>query len=272
MNRDIDTHDTAVFLQWAGFALIVIYGVTVVVELLPLALFKPAWLVGFSGKVLGGGAFALIGAVMLVMALHFDAKVLPLSRLQKRLRQLARLAALGFLLLIPLQAFAGIMVWKGESQDVQQRLGQLEKATVLISKANSESALIQGLSQLPGAPKVSGQKLSVPVPVLKSQVLAQLNRQIPLLETQTAALKKLRLEAGVAQWFKQGVISGAYATAFWMLAGIRDRSQLGSGANPMPLAPRPIPVSTGGRPRRIDDLSIPPEWLEGPEPSEQSTT
>jgi len=185
---------------------------------------------------------------------------------------LARFTALGFLVLIPLQAIAGIMVWSGESQVVQQRLGQLEKATVLISKANTEPALIQGLSQLPGAPKVNGQKLSVPVPVLKSQVLAQLNRQIPLLETQISTLKKLRLEAGVAQWFKQGVISGAYAIAFWMLAGIRDRSQVGSGAHPMALAPRPIPVRAGIRPRRVDDMTIPPEWLEGPEVSEQSTT
>ena len=270
VNSKLDSHDTAVFLQWAGLSMLVIYGVTVFTDIFPLALLRPLWLVRFSGKVLGGGAFALTGAVLMVFSLHFDGKVLPLSRFQNPLRKLARLVALGFLLLIPLQAIAGVMVWTSESRDVQQKLNQLQQASVVISKAKDEPALIKGLSLLPGAPRINGQKLAVPVPVVKTQVLAQLNRQIPLLETRSLEIKKLQLESGVALWFKQGVVSGAYAVAFWMLGGIRDQSRVDRGDHPMALAPRPEPSFQRLRPRRVDDMTIPAEWLEGPESMEQS--
>ena len=265
MNDEIDTHDAAIFLQWAGYALIVIYSITVIVEMMPLALLQPAWLVRFSGKILGGGVFALTGAVLLVIALRFDPEVLPLSRFQKRLRQLARFVALGFLLLIPLQMIAGFFVLNTDAQDIQRKLAQLENATVVISKSNTEIGLINGLALLPGAPKPNGQKLSIPAPIVKAQVLAQLNRQIPLLQTRIAQVKKLRLETGLAVWFKQGVISAAYATAFWMLGTVHRQSLAYKGGYPMTLASSPIKV-LGWRPRRRrDSMTIPPEWLESME-------
>jgi hypothetical protein len=263
MNDEIDTHDAAVFLQWAGYALIVIYSITVVVEVMPLALLQPAWLVRFSAKILGGGVFALTGAVLLVIALRFDPEVLPLSRFQKRLRQLARFVALGFLLLIPLQMIAGFFVLNTDAQDIQRKLAQLESATEVISKSNTETGLINGLALLPGAPKPNGQKLSIPAPIVKAQVLAQLNRQIPLLQTRIAQVKKSRLETGIAVWFKQGVISAAYAIAFGMLGTVHRQSLAYNGGDPMTLASGPIKV-LGWRPRRRrDSMTIPPEWLEG---------
>ena len=265
MNDEIDTHDAAIFMQWAGYALIIIYSITVIVEMMPLALLQPAWLVRFSGKILGGGVFALTGAVLLVIALRFDPEVLPLSRFQKRLRQLARFVALGFLLLIPLQMIAGFFVLNTDAQDIQRKLAQLENATVVISKSNTEIGLINGLALLPGAPKPNGQKLSIPAPIVKAQVLAQLNRQIPLLQTRIAQVKKLRLETGLAVWFKQGVISAAYATAFWMLGTVHRPSLAYKGGYPKTLASSPIKV-LGWRPRRRrDSMTIPPEWLESME-------
>lgn len=265
MNDEIDTHDAAIFLQWAGYALIIIYSITVVVEMLPLALLQPAWLVRFSGKLLGGGVFALIGAVLLVIALRFDPEVLPLSRFQKRLRHLARLVALGFLLLIPLQMIAGFFVLNTDAQDVQRKLAQLENAAEVISKSNTETGLINGLALLPGAPKPNGQKLSIPAPIVKAQVLEQLNRQIPLLQTRISQVKKVRLETGIAVWFKQGVISAAYAMAFWMLGSVRRQSLAYKGGYPMTLPSNPIKIP-GWRPkRRRDSMTIPPEWLEGME-------
>jgi hypothetical protein len=268
MNNDIDSHDSAVFLQWAGYSLLFIFAVTVVMEVLPLALLQPAWLVRFSGKILGGGVFALTGAVLLVIALRFDPEVLPLARFQKRLRQLARLVALGFLLLIPLQMVAGIFVLKTDAQDIQRKLTRLEQATQVISKSTTESGLINGLAMLPGAPRPNGQKLAIPAPIVKAQVLAQLNRQIPLLQNRVSEVKKLRLETGLAVWFKQGVISAAYATAFWMLGSVHGQSWARNGGYPMPMASRPNPIMGWRRQRRRDSMTIPPEWLEGIEGTE----
>ncbi|MFZ0407389.1 MAG: hypothetical protein WAM11_04665, partial [Cyanobium sp.] len=172
-----------------------------------------------------------------------------------------------------LQPIAGFLVWSTETKDVQQRLSQLQQATEVISKANNETSLIEGLSLLPGAPRPNGQKLTVPVPVVKAQVLAQLNRQVPLLETRISEVKKLRLENGVAQWFKQGVISAAYALAFWMLAGIRTKVPLGlEGFEEMQeLTPADsAPNFWRGRPRQSNNLIIPPEWLDETESVEQS--
>jgi len=274
VDNEFDSHDAAVFLQWAGYALIVIYAITVITEVMPLALLQPTWLILFSGKILGGAAFALTGAVLLVIALRFDPQVLPLSRFQKRLRQSARLVALGFLLLIPLQTIAGVVGLNNDARDVQRRLVQLEQATEVISKANDEQSLIEGLSLLPGAPKFNGQKLSVPVPLVKKQVLAQLNRQIPLLQTRVQQVKKLRLENGLVLWLRQGVVSAAYAIAFWMLGTRRVPFRVtDDGDESRPFSPEPIPVFSPGRLRRSrrgDHMAIPPEWLEGPESVDQS--
>ena len=263
MNDEIDTHDAAIFLQWAGYALIVIYSITVIVEMMPLALLQPAWLVQFSGKILGGAVFALTGVVLLVIALRFDPEVLPLARFQKRLRQMVRFVALGFLLLIPLQMIAGFFVLNTDAQDIQRKLAQLENATEVISKSNTEAGLINGLALLPGAPKPTGQKLSIPAPIVKAQVLAQLNRQIPLLQTRISQVKKLRLESGMAVWFKQGVISAAYATAFWMLGTVHRRSLASKGGYSMSPVSSPIKGLGWRRQRRHDSLTIPPEWLDG---------
>ena len=274
VDNEFDSHDAAVFLQWAGFALIVIYAITVITEVIPLALLQPAWLILFSGKILGGGAFALTGAVLLVIALRFDPQVLPLSRFQKLLRQSARLVALGFLLLIPLQTIAGVVGLNNDAQEVQRRLVQLQHATDVISKANDEQTLIEGLSLIPGAPKLNGQKLSVPAPLVKKQVLAQLNRQIPLLQTRVQQVKKLRLENGLVLWLRQGVVSAAYAIAFWMLGTRRVPFRVGDdGHESGVLSPEPIPAFSPGRFRpskRVDHMAIPPEWLEGSESADQS--
>ncbi len=271
MDNEISSHDTASFLQWAGCALIVIYGVTVMMDIMPIALLQPAWLVRFSGKVLGGGALALTGVVLLVLALHFDPKVLPLSRFQQGIRGLAHLVALLLLLLIPVQTIAGLAVLNDDSRDIQRQLNQLQQATELISIANSETALIKGLALLPGAPKSQMQKITVPFAIVKTQVLRQLNRQIPVMQTRIDLINKLRLEKGMTLWFKQAVISFAYAMAFWALGSTRNQLAASQRSpSPLALVLSPILVLQNLGLGRRDPIEIPPEWLESSNPAEHT--
>ncbi len=270
MKDEISSQNTAIFLQWAGFALIVIFSVSLVVDVLPIALLQPVWLVQFSDKVVGGGSLALTGVAFLVLALRFDPRVVPLSSFQQRIGGLTRLVALVFLLLIPLQTIAGFVILHDHSRDIQRNLTQLQQATELISLANSETALIKGLELLPGAPKLKEQKLSVPFTTVKTQMLRQLNHQIPLLQTRIEKLEKLQLNKGMTHWFKQAVISAVYALAFWTLGRSRNQSDASQRCHPVLPAIHPIPVLQNLRLDRRDPMEIPPEWLASSKPADRA--
>ncbi len=268
VDEEFSSQDTANFLQWSGYALIVVCGITTIVDMLPVALLQPVWLVRFSSKLLGGGILALTGMVLLVLALRIDPGVLPLSRFQKRIRIMGRFVALVFLLLIPVQTIAGVVVLDDESRTIQSRLTQLQQATDLISIANNENELINGLALLPQSPISKGQKLSAPFAAVKSQVLRQLNRQIPQLQTRIEEVKKVRLVHGTTQWFKQAVISAAYAMAFWTLGSVRTQSRAGLRHHPLQLAFSSIPMLRNLRLGRRNRMEIPAEWLESSGPAD----
>ena len=93
-------------LSAASSCLLVVFLAAALAALLPIRFTDPTWQLGVTSSLVNNGSFALISLVLL----HFAADLEPANgRWQARcttFRQLAIAATLGFLLVVPLQAFS----------------------------------------------------------------------------------------------------------------------------------------------------------------------
>ena len=96
-------------LFWVALALLGIYSVTVLAAALPIHILQPSWIERICGSLRGGVSFPLIALALLVIGDQASASA-DEGRLVSRLRYWACFAALGFVLMIPLQTWAGIGV------------------------------------------------------------------------------------------------------------------------------------------------------------------
>jgi hypothetical protein len=160
----------------------------VLAAVLPLQLFNPAWQYGFSGALIDNAPVALLGFALLHLAVYLDPDNPTLQRRRRNLGRLAVAAVLLFLLLIPMQ---GLLLWRGigglnqiklqQQQIVSKDLQQLRDS--INSASNSE----QLLNSLPEAVRSSlgADSRQLPFAQLKRRLLAdvavaskQLNQRV----------------------------------------------------------------------------------------------
>ncbi|MCP9932384.1 hypothetical protein KBZ08_00475 [Cyanobium sp. Candia 9D4] len=163
---------TGLFLVFLGYA---------IVDSLPFQLLNPNWQLRFVTRILSLGSIPLVGFA----CVHLAAILNPANvRMRQRLlmtRQWAMAAAIGFLLLIPLQGFA---TWKAytEAKANQQTLIQQANRRVaplkrVIESATSTADLQQKLSQLQGVQlRLAPEDLSRPLAVVQKSLIDNLVR------------------------------------------------------------------------------------------------
>lgn len=96
-------------LEILAFVLISVYGSGVAISLFPPKLLDPAWQINAIKVVLDNAAIALLGMGLMHLATYLAPDRIGLQRRRSGLSRLAVLAALGFLLIIPLQCHS---IWK----------------------------------------------------------------------------------------------------------------------------------------------------------------
>jgi hypothetical protein len=169
----------ATFLAALAFSLFGVFAVTAVASALPLQVLNPDWHLRFSTSLIDNGPIAALGLVAAWLA----AVLAPSpARYQIRLamvRQWASAAALGYLLLIPLQASAA---WRGlsqvlasERQEQQVATAQLSALRDVVRSAPSAAALQQQWVARQG-PRLNAADLAQPLPQLREQLLSQLQQ------------------------------------------------------------------------------------------------
>ena len=104
--RDHDSPMLADRLEVFSMALLVLYSVRVAAAVVPLGLLDPQWQLSAVSALLDSAAIPLVALGLLHLAAYLDPANRALGRRRDALARLAILAVLGFLLLIPLQAFA----------------------------------------------------------------------------------------------------------------------------------------------------------------------
>ncbi|WP_216904019.1 HpsJ family protein [Synechococcus sp. CCY 9618] len=179
--------ESAIFsdrLAVAAMALFVVYLVSVLATILPPRFPNPIWQLSSIKVITEGAPIPLLGLALLHLAAFLCPANIQLQKRRNALARLAILAALGFLLIVPLQSHA---VWRSyrDSYSVaaQQQASATQRADAVrqaIEQATSAEDLQERLVALQRPDlriRLDAKTFSaIPLPDLKKQLLSQVDQ------------------------------------------------------------------------------------------------
>ena len=175
---------TAVLLSAPGLSVValvlfVLFASLVAPALFPLKLLNPPWQLRLAGSLVNGAPFALLGLALLKIAAELGPHDPRLKSRQQLCSQLAVAAALGFLLLLPLEGVAGLQQSRSTTSTQSSRINGAERRLVALRQAVASAAsneeINQRLQRLQG-PVLGPADIAQPLPLLKAQVGAVLDQ------------------------------------------------------------------------------------------------
>lgn len=194
--------------------------------MLPLEILDSRWQVRVISALLGSSSLPLIGVVLMLLANYLDDEFRPFGDKIRLLRRLAGFAAIGFLLLIPLQITAGSRLLNQQSGNEVAQLKVLQGAADAIRSANTEADLKNALRRLPGAPNNLNRPLAAPLPQVKSAVISRLDPAVKRLQNQVEEAKKDRLQKALGIWIRDAGMAAGYAIGFSGLGSFNEHGSL----------------------------------------------
>lgn len=144
---------------------------------LPVRLLAPQWQLLVIGNLLSTAPFALLGTCCLVLASNQHPSEEAL--LQGRRRLLARLASLGFVLIIPLQISASWRVAGLAEVPSNRLIGTLRAAKREIQTSRTRAELNAALGKLPGAPQVP-ERVALSLATIQTSAVNRLHQDLEL--------------------------------------------------------------------------------------------
>jgi len=152
----------------------------VVLAVFPLRLTNSQWQLGVLNNLVANGSWMLIGLVLLHLASMLQPSNAALNKRLMLWRRLATLAAVGYLLIAPLQVVAtwiGVDVTRNTSDRVISRSEAQLKAyrNALMGSANLTDLKAQ-LKAIPGAPTLPDQVSQIPYAEARARLLQQLDQ------------------------------------------------------------------------------------------------
>jgi hypothetical protein len=222
-------------LATLSLVLLVVFVAAVVTAALPPRFVDPSWQLALIAAIITNASLALMGTLLLPVALGFD----PINhRLRARwnaFRRWALAAALGFLLLIPLQGFAAWRLQRTVTAAVDQQTTQTSKQFFelrqAINAATTHEELETKLKKLFGRNAgLSPAEMRMPMGELRTMLQARAeqasNRLMQQIEAQAAMKPNLPLKETI----RIAISALAYGIGFAFLAGILPRTpQAGVG-------------------------------------------
>jgi hypothetical protein len=185
--------------------------------MLPIRITDPNWQLGVISSLVDNGGFALIGLVLLHFASHLEPANGPWKARCITFRQLAIAATLGFLLVVPLQAFA---IWKAKTASeavttVQQRqVAQRFKALREAIRTAPTVGDLQGRLRQLGGPTLQAADLGQPLPQLRQQLLVALQQAETTVRAQIPEIDPERMWGFMKDSVRVMVSALAFAFAF----------------------------------------------------------
>jgi hypothetical protein len=152
----------------------------VVLGLFPLRLADRQWQLGVLANLVANGSWILIGLVLLHLASMLQSRNRALNQRLMLWRRLAALAAVGYLLIVPLQV---AITWIGvdASRNTRERVistseTQLKAYRDALMGAANLTDLKERLGAIPGAPPLPAQASLVPYAEVRERLLQQLEQ------------------------------------------------------------------------------------------------
>jgi hypothetical protein len=222
----VRSEDFADILQWVALGLFIVFLAILLAAMLPLEILDSRWQVKVISALLGSASLPLVGVVLILFANFIDEGVSPFGSKISLFRRLAGFAAIGFLLLIPLQITAGSRLLNQQSGNEVTQLKTLQRAADAIRLANSEADLKTALRQLPGAPSNLDRPLAAPLPQIKNALISRLDPAIKRLQTQVDEAKQNRLQQALGIWIRDAGMAAGYAIGFSGLGSFKEQGSL----------------------------------------------
>lgn len=164
-------HEFAMVLHWAGVALLAYFLVDLAFQAWPVALLKPLWLDQMSGFLVSRSVTPLIGALLVAAASELDQRSAVMAQRSALLRRLATWVAIGYLLLIPVQIYAGVKLLREQQQNAAQQLSQARLAMEAIQASTTDLQLRRAYERIPGGKAPLPEPLPVPLNTLKARLV-----------------------------------------------------------------------------------------------------
>jgi hypothetical protein len=216
-------------LEALSLALLGIFLATVVVGAWPPKILDPQWQLSFSAGLINNASLALVGALLTPLALAFHPGSDRLRSRRNAFRRWALAAAIGFLLLIPLQASAGWRLYRSVTSNAERQISQsARKLTELrqaIATATSPQELQAKLNQLVGKNAgLSPTQLRTPFDQLRQDLLTGADQALNRLQQRIEAQSSLKPDRLIKETIRISLSSLFYATGFAFLSGALPRN------------------------------------------------
>ncbi len=214
MSKKVGPSQLADSLQWLSFALILVFLAQTITALFPIGILQPEWMVRVSGTVRSTASLPLMAMGLMMLAVMVDGEVMPISDQFRLIRRIATIAAIGFLLLIPLQSYGTVGLIKGQVETSQGQLKTLADAANLVQKADNEKQLRDAIRAIPGGEQLASRPLGADVQTIKTGLLARLRPSVKRLENQLKENQSKALQSTIGPLVRDGFVCLAYAIGF----------------------------------------------------------
>jgi hypothetical protein len=216
-------------LEALSLALLGIFLATVVVGAWQPKILDPQWQLGFSADLINNASLALVGALLTPLALAFHPGSDRLRARRNAFRQWALAAAIGFLLLIPLQATAGWRLYRTISSNAEQQSSQsarkLAELRQAIATATSTQEIQTKLQQLVGNNAVlTPTQLRTPIDQLRQELLSGAEQAASRLQQRIEAQSSFKPDRLIKETIRIALSSLFYAAGFAFLSGALPRT------------------------------------------------
>ena len=215
--KDLTPRPITTKLVAIAFALVAVFIATLLPQLLPPRLLDPQWQLTLCGVMAENGVLPLMALGLLFLATYLDPANIGVLAIRLVSTRLAGLAAVGFLLLIPLQIFAVVSSnsslqyhQQKQRQTAQVRLDALEQ---VIASSGSSDELNQRLQTLK-APPLPPSEQALPLPQLRTLLSQRLLQTRSLLQNKFSAPTQVPRSTRKLQVLRGVVSNLAYGLAF----------------------------------------------------------
>lgn len=180
---------------------------------LPVSLLDPAWQLWVSTAFTSAGFFLLLGTLLVCTADAFPAASEPLNRRVRLLRKLCTWMAILYLVLVPIQLYAGVRVLQQKSREDGLPLALWEKPKLQIKATANEQELRILLAKLP-EPIILPATLDRPFVAFKNGIIEQSDSRFKALANQAEQDRSKRLQGFIVEAANNCLRSLLFAAGF----------------------------------------------------------
>ena len=252
--RSRRSQDLGELLRWSGIALLGTYAVTVAATALPVKLLDPAWINRMCGSIRGGVSFPLEAMLFILIGAYLRGDSGRETPLTTNLRRLCIWVSVGFVLMIPLQTWAGQKLIAQAVEGQQARIAPAVNALRAVYAATNAEELLAAINTIPGAPPNISGKFEEPVPKVRERLISQIEPQVRQQQEQLKQLSGEIRNGGQISLVKDGFVALFSAIAFAAIG--RSKPYRPTLLQTMFGAPRILPESSEEFYKLAEDYSL----------------